>query len=339
MLRNRLIFEFLTGFFGWGLAVLILSSNSAWATCGSPVKLAFSIASPPPSTATEGTNFTSFKVLSENVGNAQVGCSGLMITLTPFKTSDCSTTPGTGTITNGALADSSGASTFATLHYSAAETIYLLATAPGMTSACSGQVVVSAPVASKVVFTTQPSASTVINTSLAQQPVVTVEAADGSTITSSTAGVTLSAYTDNLCTVAEVGGTLSGSASTISGVATYSGVQFTGVGAVYLKASSGALTPGCSSQAQFTAGALASFKSCRKLTTQGYSVDNSTERALTGSACGANEISLYSSVDGIPTPVCVRVDCGMEPKVCRNVSLSTSQTDYYCASCAGAGCP
>ena len=434
------------GIFALTFSLMISSSKSVWASCG-PSKLGFKVQAP--ATATTGTNFSSFAVMTENVGGGSCIISKT-ITLTAFTTADCSTTPGSGVITNGSLLNTAGTSTFTTMRYSAAETIYLLASTAGLTSVCSTAIVVSAPapVAAKVVFTTQPSTTSLVNSNLAQQPTVTVEDAGGATATGYSTAVTLAAFTDNLCTVADSGATLSGSATTTSGLASFSGVQYTKAGMIYLKATSGALTsdcsaaitfsPGaatklifttqpsgtstintnlaqqpvltaedatgntvpsystavtlapftnntctvadsggtlggtttttsgiatysgvkytkiggyyfkatsgsltaaCSSQAQFTAGVLASFKSCRKLTSQGYTVDNTSERVLTGTACSANEIPQYSTVNGIPTPVCVKIDCGVEPKVCRNTSLITMKTDYFCASCAGGACP
>ena len=113
----------------------------------------------------------------------------------------------------------------------------------------------------KLAFTGEPAPTGAAGSSLLTQPTVTAQDTYGNTITSSSTAITLSAFTDNLCT-ASATGTLSGSATTTSGVAPFSGVQFTKVGTIYLKASDGthttcstsiAISPGAPSTLTFTA--------------------------------------------------------------------------------------
>lgn len=108
--------------------------------------------------------------------------------------------------------------------------------------------------ASRLAFSTQPSTSGIAGSDLSTQPVVRVQDGNGNTITSSSASVTLSLYSDSSCTTAaattpsganSVGGTATLTAT--SGTATFSGVSVDKSGtALYLRASSGVLTTACS---------------------------------------------------------------------------------------------
>ncbi len=100
--------------------------------------------------------------------------------------------------------------------------------------------------ASKVAFTTQPSASTVAGSAFATQPVVTVQDANGNTVTGSTASVTLTLTTGT--------GTLGGTATmdAVAGVANFSGkglnINLAGTNKV-LTATSGVLATATTSPA------------------------------------------------------------------------------------------
>lgn len=98
--------------------------------------------------------------------------------------------------------------------------------------------------ASKLGFTTEPSTNATAGSNLATQPVVKVQDQYGNTITSSSASVTLSAVLAS-DTNTSGGGTLSASTnplSATSGVATFSGVDYTKAEDIKLKATTSGLT-------------------------------------------------------------------------------------------------
>jgi hypothetical protein len=110
--------------------------------------------------------------------------------------------------------------------------------------------------AGSLAFTTQPSSSGTSGAALAQQPVVTVQTLSGSTLSSSSAPVTLAAYSDSGCTTA-AGGTLTVTTNpqnASSGVATFAGVQYSTAGTIYLGASSPGFGKVCSDAITLTAG-------------------------------------------------------------------------------------
>jgi hypothetical protein len=87
----------------------------------------------------------------------------------------------------------------------------------------------------QLVFTTEPSSSATAGAVLGTQPVVTVQIISSlTTDTSYTSTIALSVYSDSACSSAVGSGTLSGSATTLAGVASFSGVSFTHSGTIYL---------------------------------------------------------------------------------------------------------
>jgi len=84
-------------------------------------------------------------------------------------------------------------------------------------------------VATKLAFTTQPSASTTVNVVFARQPVVTVQDFFGNTVTGSTAAIALTLTTGNAALVGNA------TVSAVAGVATFAGLKITpGTGANYV---------------------------------------------------------------------------------------------------------
>ena len=83
-------------------------------------------------------------------------------------------------------------------------------------------VTLTAGAATKLAFTTQPSASTASGITFVRQPVVTVQDANGNTVTGSTAAIALTLTTGT--------GTLAGTAtvSAVAGVAIFAGLNVTG---------------------------------------------------------------------------------------------------------------
>jgi len=131
------------------------------------------------------------------------------------------TTPAGATLTctTNPVNATAGVATFAGCQVNLANTYTLTAASSGLTSATSSAFTIAAGTATKLVVTTQPSASSVAATAFAQQPVVTIQDAQGNTVTSSTAAVTLALTTGT--------GTLSGTATVnaVAGVATFSGLS------------------------------------------------------------------------------------------------------------------
>jgi hypothetical protein len=129
------------------------------------------------------------------------------------------TTPGSATLGGTtSVAAVAGVATFAGLNVDIAGTYTFTATAPSVTSAVSLSFVINAAAASRVAFTTQPSASTAAYVAFAQQPIVTFQDAYGNTV-SSTCQVTLSLTSGT--------GTLLGTMTktAVAGVADFAGLN------------------------------------------------------------------------------------------------------------------
>jgi hypothetical protein len=189
-------------------------------------------------------NFTQQPVVSvyDAYGNV-VPSYSTAITLAPYTNASC-TSSGSGTL-SGSATTTNGVAAFSGVNYTKVGNLYLKASSGALATDCSTKVVMSAGPAASLTFTTQPSANGVVGVNLKVQPVVTAVDAYGNTATSYSTAVTISPATDAACASAGAG-TLSGSATTSSGVASFSNVRYSLVGTFYIKASSGALTPACS---------------------------------------------------------------------------------------------
>jgi alpha-tubulin suppressor-like RCC1 family protein len=107
-------------------------------------------------------------------------------------------------------------------------------------------VAITPAAASQLSFTTQPSTTATSGTNFAAQPAVTLKDAFGNTITAVTPTVNLTAFTDSSCRTF-ASGTLTASATApSSGVATFSGVQYSQADTIYLKGSASGTTSACS---------------------------------------------------------------------------------------------
>lgn len=115
-----------------------------WTGAGTPSKLAFS--QQPSSTALVDTNLTTQPkvAVTDSSGRLLSGQTNA-ITLAAYSDNTCTTSAG-GTLgaTTNPLNAAGGIATFAGVQYSAAGTIYLKASAAGLTSACSSAIIVSA---------------------------------------------------------------------------------------------------------------------------------------------------------------------------------------------------
>ena len=232
-----------------GALTVATTSPAFTITAGTPAKLAFT--TQPSATTASSTAFATQPVVTiEDAAGNTVTSSSLSITL--------SLTTGTGTL--GGTVSMSAVSGVADFSGKGLN-IDLAGTNKALTASCGGLTVgttspaftISSGVATKLVFTTQPSATTASSTAFATQPVVTVEDAAGNTVTTSTVSVTLSLSTG----AGTLGGTVSMSA--VAGIADFTGkglnIDLVGTNKV-LTATSSALAVGTTSPAfTITAGA------------------------------------------------------------------------------------
>jgi hypothetical protein len=174
------------------------------------------------------------------------------------------TNPGGGTLSGTTTVNANGTSglaSFSTLSINKTGTGYtLVASSSGLTSATSSGFNITPGTATQLVFTTQPSAGTAAGTAFATQPTVTVQDANGNTVTSSSASITLAIGTN------PGGGTLTCTTNpknATNGVDTFAGcsINKTGNGYTLTATSSGLatatsntfnITPGAATQLVFT---------------------------------------------------------------------------------------
>lgn len=231
----------------------VCSSGSATVTAGTGSVLSISTA--PSASALAGVAFATQPVVKIYDSSGNLSNSSAVVTLTPYLTADCSTTAATGTLGSNTATASGGTATFAGVNHSIAETIYIKATSGSLTSACTAATTtVTAPVATKISFSTQP-VGAAAGSAFATQPVVTIQDADNNTVTSSSATVTLAIGTN------PSSGTLGGikTVTAVNGVATFSGLWLDNAGAGYtLTATSGSLTSATSSTFTMSAAATQS---------------------------------------------------------------------------------
>ncbi len=162
---------------------------------------------------------------------------GVIVTFTAPASSASGRFPGAST-TATATTDASGLATASTFTATTtAGTYAVTAAAAGTTSASFALTNVPAAGA-RLVFTRQPSATTVAGNAFETQPVVTIQDAFGNTATGDTSGVTLNVTGGS----ASIGCTAN-PASAVAGVATFAGCTMTRAGTGYrLTATGGALT-------------------------------------------------------------------------------------------------
>ena len=141
--------------------------------------------------------------------------------------------------------NSSGVATTA-LSTTTAQTKTISIDAPSTAAGASGTVTFAsaAAIASLLEFSIQPSTLGTAGTALSTQPVVKILDSNGAD-TTSTATVTLTAYTGSNCTGAASGTLSNNSVSASGGVATFSGLSHSAAETIYLKATSNGLTSAC----------------------------------------------------------------------------------------------
>ncbi len=204
-----------------------------------PTKLAFSTQ---PSGATAGSAFTTQpKVAIQDAGGNTVTSSSAPVTLAITSGTGASGAVLSGNATVNAV---NGVATFSGLSINLAGTGYTLtATSGSLTPAVSSPFdVTTTPVGppTKLGFTTQPSGAGA-GTAFTTQPAVTIQDANGNTVTSSSAPVTLAITSGTGASGAALSGTATVNA--VNGVATFSGLSINMAGTGYtLTATSGSLT-------------------------------------------------------------------------------------------------
>ena len=176
------------------------------------------LATAPSSTATAGTAFAAQPVIYEEdqYGNLEAGDNTTVVTV--LLASGVGPLQGTLTATV-----SGGVATFTNLGDDRAEPITLLFASGNLTTATSGNIVVSPAAASKLVVTQQPSSSAIAGIPFATQPVVKEEDQYGNVITTDSAH-TVTAARGAIGTDTLLGGPLTVTLS--GGVATFGGLSY-----------------------------------------------------------------------------------------------------------------
>jgi hypothetical protein len=231
-----------------GVTLTAVTSGNIVFSVGAATQLAFTTV---PATGTAGTAF-SVTVQSQDLGGNPANLAS-DTTITLSKATGGGTLSGTLT---GTILTSTNSVTISTPVYSMSDTMTLTATASGgvtLTAVTSGNIVFSAGAAAKLAFTTQPGGGTG-GTAWATQPVVTVQDANGNTVTTDTSTVTVAILNN-----AGPGGVLSGTLTkaAVTGVADFSAkaLKIDKIGTGYtLTATDGSLTSATSSAFDITAG-------------------------------------------------------------------------------------
>jgi len=209
------------------------ATSSAFAVnVGAPAKLAFTVQ---PSTVTSGAAIApAVQVTVQDGQGNTVPTATNSVTLAI--TSGTGTTGATlgGTLTQAAVA---GLATFSNLTIDKAGTGYTLsATATGLAGSASSAFAVNFGAASKLAFTVQPSA-VVAGVAIAPAVRVSVQDAQGNTVTSASTGVTVAITSGTGTAGATLGGTLTQAAA--SGVATFNNLTVDKAGSGYTLTASG----------------------------------------------------------------------------------------------------
>ena len=214
-------------------------------TIGAGAATSLVITVQPSTTAVSGAALTVQPVVkvADAGGNAIVGNTS---------TVTATVTSAAGTVTNNTavVSASTGLATFSGLTLNELVGPYTLTFSdPGLTSAVSTVITVSAGAAAKLVITTQPSITTPSGSVLAQQPVVKVEDAAGNVVVGDASTVT--------ATLSSGGVSVSPTTkAAVSGVATFSGFTINApVGTYTVTFSDGALTSAVSTSVAVTVGA------------------------------------------------------------------------------------
>ena len=222
------------------------TSTSLTVSVGTVAKLSFT--TQPPSTSGAGSAFATTVTVQDAGGNTITGSSAAVaLTLT---------TPGPAVLTcaSNSLAASAGIATFTGCQIDKTNTYTLTATSSGLTTATSSSIAITPGTATKLSFTTQPSATGTSGSAFSSQPSATVQDAFGNTVTTSAAPITLSITTPAGATLTCTPTT---SLAAASGVATFAGCKIDKAGGYTLTAASSGLTAATSIGITISAGAAA----------------------------------------------------------------------------------
>jgi Fibronectin type III domain. len=236
-----------------------------------------------PTGASAGAAFSASVTLQDPSGNT-VAFSGQPVNVV------LGTNPGSGTLsgTLTATTNASGVATLSNLSINKSGTGYTLtATSTGLTGATSNPFNITAGTATKLAFTTPPSGSTG-GVPFGTQPAVTVQDANGNTVTGNSSQVTLALTTPNGATLS----CASNPQSASSGVATFSGCAINKAGTYTLTATDGTLTSAVSSSITISVGPASLFTVTPTTTTPtagtGFTV------TLTATDAGGNTVNSYT---------------------------------------------
>lgn len=156
-------------------------------------------------------------------------------------------TGSTNTYGTCSLSDSTGVST-CTLKSTVAEVKTLTLTSP--ITMTGGTVTFQAGAAAKLAFTTQPAAAAVSGINFSRQPVVTIQDANGNTVTGAVNAITLSASTTATTCATAATGTIAATSNplnAVAGVASFAAAKYNSAsGTIYVKAEAAGLTLACS---------------------------------------------------------------------------------------------
>jgi len=218
------------------------TSSAFTVMAGAAAKLAFSTQ---PSSSTAGAVFGTQPVVTiQDAAGNKVTASTAAVTLAITLGTGNSGAALSGTKTVNAV---NGMATFSGLSVNLVGSGYTLsATSGALTSATSSAFDVTVRPAAKLAFATQPSSSNAAGAYLGTQPVVTIQDAAGSTVTASTAAVTLAITPGTGASGAALSGNTTVNA--VNGAATFRDLSVDLAGSNYtLSATSGALTSATSS--------------------------------------------------------------------------------------------
>jgi hypothetical protein len=280
------------------------TSTTFTITAGATTKLAFTTQ---PGGSSSGVPLTPQPVvtLQDAFGNTATGDTSsvtLALTTAGGATLSCTTNP------KPAVA---GVATFAGCRVSRPGTYTFTATDGSLTSATSSSFVIAAGTAAQVVFSTQPGTGTG-GSSLATQPVVTVQDAGGNTVTTDTSTVTLALTTPGGATLA----CTANPQTAVAGVATFAGCKVDKAGTYTLTATDGSLTSATSSSFTVTVGAAAKVAFS---TQPGSGVSQSalgTQPVVTVQDAGGNPVTTSTSsvTLTLTTPGAATLVCTTNPK-------------------------
>jgi hypothetical protein len=265
------------------------ATTTVTATAGVPWAANCTIAATGPVTANGVATSTVTITLIDGLGDPVVGT-----------TPTFSSTGSNNTLAACSASDGTGAST-CTMTSTTAEVKILAISSPANLTTVTTTTTFQAGAAAKLLFTSQPSATSDTDTALATQPVVSLADANNNVIAAGTDAVTLTAYSD-ACVTAVAGGitATTNPLNAVAGAATFAGVTILKTNAVRIGASAAGLTSACSSAFVISPGIAASIAwTTQPSAANVISANFSTQPAFT--IYDANNNVKTNAVIGTPT--------------------------------------